>query len=104
MAHKVVWLPEAYEDLRAIVDHISRDSVTYGAGMAQRVVDAARRLRQFPRIGRVVPEWDDPTVREQIVGNYRLIYRVEPDRVILLSVIHGARMLPDEIRSRGRGR
>lgn len=44
--------------------------------------------------GRVVPELEEPTVRELIVGSYRLIYEIEGADVNILSLIHGARDLP----------
>jgi toxin ParE1/3/4 len=62
-----------------------------------RIVSAADDLLQFPRIGRRVPEWDDDTIRERIVGSYRLIYRVRDEHILIIAVIHGARLLPDDI-------
>jgi plasmid stabilization system protein ParE len=47
----------------------------------------------FPLIGRQVPEADDETMREILYSKYRIVYRVEPDRILILMVIHGARDL-----------
>ena len=41
----------------------------------------------------MVPEFDDPSTRELLVRSYRMIYRVESDRVFVLGLIHGARDL-----------
>jgi hypothetical protein len=41
----------------------------------------------------VVPEIDDPAIRELLVNNYRLIYRIEPQRIAILAFLHGARDL-----------
>jgi len=38
-----------------------------------------------------VPESDDATRRQVIVGKYRVIYRVDDSVVTILAVIHGAR-------------
>lgn len=43
--------------------------------------------------GRVVPELEEPAVRELIVGSYRLIYEIEGADVHILGLIHGARDL-----------
>ena len=43
--------------------------------------------------GRVVPELDEPTVRELVVGSYRLIYEINEETVYVLGLIHGARDL-----------
>ena len=47
-------------------------------------------------MGRVVPELDDPAVREDIHGNYRLIYEVvlQPPAIYILRFWHGARGTP----------
>lgn len=52
-------------------------------------------------MGRRVPEWDDEEIRERIVGNYRLIYRVRNSQVVVIAVVHGARLLSPDIRERG---
>jgi hypothetical protein len=36
MAHKVVWSPEALEDIQGIADYIARDSRSYAAAVVQR--------------------------------------------------------------------
>ena len=41
--------------------------------------------------GRVVPELDDPTIREVFVYRYRLQYRIEDTRVLVVAFLHGAR-------------
>jgi mRNA-degrading endonuclease RelE of RelBE toxin-antitoxin system len=42
----------------------------------------------------VVPEVADNAVRELFVKNYRLIYEVRSDLVVVLTFVHGARLLP----------
>jgi len=42
-----------------------------------------------------VDEWDREDVREILVGNYRVIHRVQQDGVTILAVIHAARQLPN---------
>ena len=44
-------------------------------------------------IGRIVPEVGDETIRERFVYSYRLVYRIEPDRILVVAVIHGKRLL-----------
>ncbi|MNP68237.1 Plasmid stabilization system protein [compost metagenome] len=55
------------------------------------VVDTAQTLNEFPQRGRVVPEMDDPEMREIFIHRYRLIYRIQKDRIIIQTIIHGAR-------------
>ena len=44
-------------------------------------------------MGRMVPEAEEENVRELLFHNYRIIYRVETDGILILTVIHGARDL-----------
>ena len=48
-------------------------------------------------MGRVVPERDDPDIREIFIYSYRVIYRIRKDQIEVLAVIHGARLLPDDV-------
>ena len=47
----------------------------------------------FPRSGRIVPEVGDPAIREILLGNYRIVYRIKSGAVEILAVHHGARLL-----------
>jgi plasmid stabilization system protein ParE len=38
-------------------------------------------------------------IREAYEGRYRMIYRVLPDRIDILTVRHGARLLPERLRN-----
>jgi toxin ParE1/3/4 len=50
-------------------------------------------LAQFPRSGRMVPEFGDENVRELIVYSYRVIYRIHEQEAVIAAVIHGKRAL-----------
>jgi plasmid stabilization system protein ParE len=90
-------------DLEAIAEYIGRDSRKYAASTVKRVRNSVRRLEEWPMIGRMVPEFDDPRLREVIVGNYRVIYSPQQDEIAVLAVIHGARDLPAVWRREARG-
>ena len=93
MAYRVEWSPAALQDVEAIATYISRDSVAYAAAVVKRILDSTRNLTKFPFIGRIVPEFDDPTIREVFAYSYRIIYRVEDTSITVASVIHGRRLL-----------
>lgn len=102
MAYQVNWLPGAIDDLDSISSYIAADSPAHAAAVVSRMLACAVDLAHLPYSWNRVAEWDDESVRERIVYSYRLLYRIkERARVIeVLAVIHGARLLPDEIRSR----
>jgi len=37
----------------------------------------------------MVPEIDDPAIRERLVHRYRVIYRLDETRILIVAVIHG---------------
>ena len=90
---KIVWTEPAVEDLRELHAYIARDSEMYATGFVERIILAAELLAENPKVGRVVPETNDESVRELLFQRYRIIYRVTNDCIELLSVIHGARDL-----------
>lgn len=90
---KVRWSRAAVEDLRKAEAFIAADSPLYAQRFAARVLASTRNLAAHPRVGRQVPEADDPSIRELIVQSYRVIYRVTGAWVDVLGVVHGARDL-----------
>ena len=93
MALRLDWSPEAVEDLESIASYIERDSAWYAKAVISKIVETAETIADFPELGRAVPEVGDPAVRERLVYNYRLIYRLESERVLVAAVIHGSRLL-----------
>ncbi|MBI2931665.1 MAG: type II toxin-antitoxin system RelE/ParE family toxin [Planctomycetes bacterium] len=90
---QVVWTERAHRDLKEIVEYISRDSMAYARSFALRLRMKVERLAQFPKSGRTIPEDPGKGVREIIVGDYRVLYCIAARRVVILTVIHGARRL-----------
>ena len=90
----VRWTEQAVGDLQSIRDFIERDSPRYGRLVAERIFDSTARLETFPRSGRVVPELGRDDIREVIVGDYRVVYRLEADACVLLTVFRSSRVFP----------
>lgn len=88
---QVDWSDCARNDLDDLVRYIGRDSELYARHFGQKVVLATRQLKTFPESGRIIPEAEDKTLREIIVQGYRVMYRLESDRVLILAVMHGSR-------------
>jgi len=90
---QVRWTLQALDDLEAICIFIARDAPHVAAVFADRAFRATDRLVQHPRLGRIVPELEIETIREIILGNYRIIYRLREEEVQVVTVHHGARLL-----------
>ena len=93
MARGVAWSPRALADVQAIASYIASDSPSYAKAVVRRIVALTRTLREFPLSGRKVPEFDDENIRELFAYNYRIIYRVAGNEVVIAAVVHGKRIL-----------
>ncbi len=90
---QVRWTPQAADDLDNIAEFIAEDSSHFAGLFVLDILEAAERLADFPQCGRIVPEINDAAIREIILGNYRIIYRLQVGLAEILTVFHGARLL-----------
>ena len=97
MGYQVSLSPSARRDLQDIVRYISLDSPERAIAFGQFLVSNTKRPEEFPEMGRVVPEFRKPEIREIIVRSYRVIYRVDHGerRVDVARFWHGARGTPE---------
>ena len=94
MDREVTWAESASNDLAEVAGYIAKDSEFYAAAVVRELIEAGRSLEGFAQRGRVVPEYRDPSIRELLVRDYRVIYEVSDVTVHVLRIIHGARLLP----------
>ncbi|WP_088257071.1 type II toxin-antitoxin system RelE/ParE family toxin [Fimbriiglobus ruber] len=90
----VNWTETALADLQAIETYIARSSPRYGRAVVGRIFASTGWLADFPRLGAIVPEFEDESLRELLESPYRIVYRVYTDRVDVVAVVHGARQMP----------
>jgi len=99
---QIAWAEPALADLNEAYDYIARDSPRYAQLTIERITEAAARLARFPHLGEVLREFPERLYRQIVVGNYRLIYREDPehDRVLVMGVVHARRELPGDLENR----
>ncbi|MEO8635637.1 MAG: type II toxin-antitoxin system RelE/ParE family toxin [Gemmatimonadales bacterium] len=90
---KVVWSPLAIARAAEIAAHIAEDRPLAAERWVTQLFARAGVLSRHPGSGHVVPEVGRSDIREIHHGVYRIIYRVEPKRVAVLTVRHGRRLL-----------
>ncbi len=93
MAYRVIWSPRALTDVEEIAHYIEKDSPLYAQAVVTKIVRSTAKLADFPLVGRIVPELNQPEFREIFVYSYRVIYRVTAETVMVVAVIHGKRLL-----------
>ena len=93
MARIVESSSEATADVVELAEYIEHRSPQNARSVVRAIRTAALGLALFPYSQRMVPEWADPDRRETFVHLWRLMYRVLPDRIRIVGVIHGSRLL-----------
>jgi toxin ParE1/3/4 len=98
---RISWHPDALTDIDDISSYIAQDSPRNAKLLTNRLFTATERLLRYPRSGRIAPELERDDVREVIVGDYRVIYRLLSYEIEVQHVIHGARLLrPEDLAQR----
>ena len=91
---RVKWTDFALENLNDIGNYIKKDSMKYAKIVVKNLFTSTNLLKRHPRLGRMVPEFNNPNIRELIRGSYRVIYRIVDEKQIdVVTVHHSARLL-----------
>ena len=98
MALQIRWSPTAIAHFEEIYNYIVRDSEKYAVIFAKKIMAIVQSIPDFPKSGRVVPEYEDDNLRERILGNYRIVYRIKADAIEIVTITSGARRLKDVLR------
>jgi plasmid stabilization system protein ParE len=84
---KVVWSDDA---VMALVDLETKLALRYTAEKAAQVVDnlvrRVDRLQDHPQLGRIVPEYGQWQLRELVDKWNRVLYRLRPDAVEVVTI------------------
>ena len=96
MAYKLNWSQAARDDLHDIVTFIRRDNPNRAMSFGYELISEADRLKDFPELGRVVPEYRNEDIREIVFRPYRIVYRVNHTKKLceIARIWHSARGVP----------
>jgi len=92
---KVLWSPEARQDLREISLYLAAENPDAARALHQRIKQAVALLRENPHIGR---PGRVPGTRELVIAGTSFIvpYQIREKRLELLRVYHTARTWPGQ--------
>ncbi len=93
---KVHWTRNAIGHLTNIYEYISLNSPTYAKRTVDKITHRSEQIIDQPYSGRKVPEYDAEDIRELIEKPYRIIYRIKPNQIDVVAVIHGAQLMLDD--------
>jgi len=84
----------ALSDLEGIIAWYARQCAEdAGRRIVHEIITAVERLTDFPESGRVVPEFDNALLREIIRRPFRIVYRIDRQRVRVVRVWRSERLL-----------
>lgn len=85
----------AESDIKDIFRYIASDNPAAADHWVNEIERQIDSLEKFPSRCPVIPESQElgKEYRHILYGNYRTIFRMEGSRVIIMRVIHGARLL-----------
>jgi plasmid stabilization system protein ParE len=81
---------EAEHDLESIGDHIARDNPARALSFLQDLRSKCLGLADLPERFALVPRYEASGVRRRVHGDYLIFYRVEPEKVVIIHILHGA--------------
>ena len=85
---RVIWAPRAIARATEIATYIAAERPGSARRWIEELFALAAGLRSHPRVGRKVPEAGRDKLRQVLYGKYRLIYRIELTRLVVLTVRH----------------
>jgi toxin ParE1/3/4 len=85
---KVVWSPLAEQRALEAVEYIAQDRPRTAAVWLETLLERVSQLDRFEEQGRAVSEIGIPAYREILHAPYRIIYRVDASRVVILTLRH----------------
>ena len=73
--------------------YAEQDVPDVGDRLVREIVTRIEALRDHPEMGRIVPEFDQPFLRELIHPPFRIVYRCDPKHVRIVRVWRSERLL-----------
>lgn len=87
---KIEWTAPAVSDLENIKAYIQKDSEYYASRFVARIIEIIETVPEFPLRGRAVPEAENENIREILFRDYRIMYRIQSEKIQLLTILHGS--------------
>ena len=90
---KLIWSEESLMRLIDIEALIAEDNPIIAEQFIDHIISESGILKDNPMSGRIVTEISNPEIRELIIRNYRVVYRVKGNNVEILTVFEAHRLI-----------
>lgn len=94
---RVYWTPGAQGRLLEIQSHLKQHAPALAASVTLQLARRALQLGESPAMGRRLARYQPMEVRELLERPYRLVYRVMPTQVEILTVLHYRQLMPTDL-------
>ena len=95
---EVIWTKNAEFDLESIIEYIKTDSIKIAKDIFLEIKNQCNQLSIFPTSRRIVPELQQIGIlryRELIFKRWRIIYKIEKEKVYILIIVDSSRDIED---------
>ncbi len=96
--YEVVWTNNAEFDLENIIEYIKLDSINIAKNIFFEIKQECQKLYYFPEQKRIVPQLQQIGItkyRELIYKRWRIIFKINEDKVFVLLVVDSSRNIED---------
>ncbi len=90
---RLIWSPLATQNAHALASFIAQDKPVAAIKWLEDLFERIELLQVLPESGRIVPEIGIDSIREVIFGQYRVIYQLAGEQIMILTVRHGKQLL-----------
>lgn len=80
-----------------IYNYIYQDSIYYSIKTINEITNLVNNLEILPYMGRKIPEYNEENKRELIYKSYRIMYKIESNKIFIRRIWHSARSLPKQL-------
>jgi toxin ParE1/3/4 len=88
---KLIFTGEAEADLKDIIGYVAEHNAVAALRLNTQLQTSCNELTVTPRADPLVQRYHGDGIRRRVVGSYLIFYRVSPDAVEILHILHHAR-------------
>ena len=97
---RAVISPEAFEDLQSIQEFIALNNPNAAEEIIDQLFAAFENLAKFPHMGHRRADLTKRNVRFWAIGVYLVVYRIVPNSLQIVAILHGAQDVPRVLENR----
>jgi toxin ParE1/3/4 len=93
---RILWAPRALDRIEEATEYIARDRPSAAVRWVESLFARVELLAKYPAQWRVVPEIRRQEIREIQHQGYRVIYRIDDKKLVILTVRHSRQQFDKE--------